>query len=150
MARVGMQNRGSTSPVSNLSSADSFNLSNEERNLHGSEQHEAVSQGAVLDSLNFEKIEEYNRLKETKAKKLQIQAGLSKETHNQIKMSQQATARQKHEQQRLAEIFRKPSEERADEELDEIAEIVKDIKFFKDRKNLQFSHLRELAELFQF
>ena len=65
-------------------------------------------------------------------------------------MSHQATARQKHEQQRLAEIFRKPSEERADEELDEIAEIVKDIKFFKDRKNLQFSHLRELAELFQF
>lgn len=68
--------------MSNLSSADSFNLSNEEPNLYGSDQHENASQGAILNSLTFEKIEEYNRLKEIKLKKLHIQTGLTNETKN--------------------------------------------------------------------
>ena len=77
-----MMRKGSTSPVTSLSSADSFNHSNGEGYPPQAEQHEGASQGAVLNSLTFENIEEYNRLKEIKLKKLHIQTGLSKETKN--------------------------------------------------------------------
>ena len=85
--------KNSTSPNNSnqLSSAESF-YSNED-NKAGSEPYENQSQTAILDNLSFEKIEEYTRLKEIKLKKLNIQSGLSKETKNQIKISQQVTAR---------------------------------------------------------
>lgn len=77
----GIVRKASASPDSNLSSAESF-ISNEEPNLHESEQYGNRSPGATLNNLTFEKIEECNRLAEIRLKKLHIQTGLSKETKN--------------------------------------------------------------------
>lgn len=82
MAYNATLHKGTTSPGSNYSSADSF-LTNEDvtPGLGRSDQRLQENE-ALLNSLTFEKIEEYNRLKEIKLKKLHIQSNLSKETKN--------------------------------------------------------------------